>query len=272
MARHQIIQLTDLHLFSDPQTRLRGVPTYECWKKVLEHIDHSNCEPDLLILTGDLAHDERLSTYLQLRRMLEPWLQRLLVIPGNHDNRQAMREVFPHQFDASSSPPPFVTFARQLGQWLLVGLDSHIPGEVNGMVDQKQLDWFDRVLDSHAELGCLLFVHHPPSSVQSPWLDKLGMYEPERIEQFVRAKPQIVGIVAGHVHQDFAGRLAGRPLLATPSTAMQFKPGECEPAYDPIAPGYRVIDLDGIAWSSRVVRLPELAHPPSVDSSQDVTE
>jgi len=94
----RIAQLTDLHLYGDPDGRLGGVPTQATFRDVLGDLQARADPPDYLVLTGDLAHDEAPGTYAWLREMLAPWAGRYRLVPGNHDDRQAMRAVFPELF------------------------------------------------------------------------------------------------------------------------------------------------------------------------------
>ena len=264
MTAH-ILQLSDLHLFSDRQQRLRGVPPFDCLVDVLHHVEDTGLDPDLIVLSGDLAHDERRETYVLLRSLVESWSDRLAVIPGNHDQREYLREVFPEQLRGIACEGPFVTFARRLGDWILAGLDTHVPGEVPGWLDERQLAWLDRVLAQQNPARCLLFLHHPPVSVASSWLDALGLQQPQAFREFLHTHPQIAVVAAGHVHQEYTGDVEGRAFFTTPSTAMQFAPAQSEPTYDAVPCGYRVFRLDGLDWATHVVRLPELRFAPRRD-------
>lgn len=265
MTSQLILQLTDLHLFADPSTRLRGVPPHECLLDVLEHLRSSKLDPDLVVVSGDLAHDEQRATYRLLRARLAPWADRLVIIPGNHDDRDSMRAIFPEQFRQSTCPQPFITFSRRIGDWVILGLDTHDPGEVGGRVSEEQLAWMGAEIRRHGESPCMLFLHHPPVPLGCPWLDRLGLKQPEPLIERIEQTDQIAVVVAGHVHQEFTGTVAGRPFLTTPSTAMQFAPGQETPTYDPIPCGFRVFEIDGANWSTQVVRLPNLRFP-AVDS------
>jgi Icc protein len=264
MSDH-ILQITDPHLFSDKRKRLRGVPTYDCLVDVLEHLRASKLDPKWVVLSGDLAHDEQRETYILLRSLLEPWLDRLLVIPGNHDNRESIKAVFGDQFLGDDCPEPYTTFSCNVGRWLLLGLDSHVPGQVAGRVATEQLQWMDKQLECSGDRQCLLFLHHPPISIESAWLDKLGLLDPAPLLARIHRHRQIAAVVAGHVHQDFSGTIEGRPFYTTPSTAMQFTPGQQKPSYDTIPCGYRVFELDEANWTTRVIRLPRLRFPPAPD-------
>ena len=51
----RIAQITDTHLLADKEDAMRGVQTWYSLKKVLEVAKET--EPELILLTGDLAHN-----------------------------------------------------------------------------------------------------------------------------------------------------------------------------------------------------------------------
>ena len=66
----RIVQLSDLHLYRDPDSLLAGVPTWATFRAVLDLVSRQQDDFDYLILTGDLAQDEALETYKMLRETL----------------------------------------------------------------------------------------------------------------------------------------------------------------------------------------------------------
>jgi Icc protein len=50
-------------------------------------------------------------------------------------------------------------------------------------------------------------------------------------------------ICAGHVHQEFAGRIGAAAMVTTPSTCVQFG-AHTEKSFDTRAAGYRTFRLD----------------------------
>ena len=58
MLSTRILQLTDLHVFRDPEARLKGIPTFQLLCDVVEHIKHSGEKFDFVVITGDNTHDE----------------------------------------------------------------------------------------------------------------------------------------------------------------------------------------------------------------------
>lgn len=256
----RIVQISDCHLLADPDARLKGVFTREALLDVLRLVRDELADSERLILTGDLAHDEEPATYRWLRDALGDWLPRCRIIPGNHDDRAAIRDVFPDIVPEQAGP---LTFAESVGGWRLIGLDSQAPGEACGRLGPVQLEWLREQLARDPEAPALLFVHHPPVSVGSAWLDRIGLEDGAGLMQILSAARQMRAVCVGHIHQAFDQRGGSVPVLAAPATCWQYRPGTPAPMYDLVAPGCRVLELDGDRLRTRVIRLPELRHRPS---------
>ena len=257
--RTQILQLSDFHLLSDPAGRLRNVPTWQTLEQVLDLVrrDYHQCER--IVITGDLAHDELRETYQRLREHLDELVNRCLFIPGNHDDRASMVEVLGAQTPAEDGK---IGFDVRAGSWRLLGIDSHIPGEVAGRLADTQIPWLLSALADEPTRQTILFVHHPPIPVGSPWLDRIGLQDPEPLLEAMSKSPQLRIVACGHVHQDFVGSLGGAMVASAPSTAFQFCPQTETVEPDPIAPGFRVYEFEDSIYNTYVVRLPECTYPP----------
>ena len=55
MLSTRILQLTDLHVFRDPDARLRGIPTFQLLCDVVEHIKQSGEEFDFVVVNDDFG-------------------------------------------------------------------------------------------------------------------------------------------------------------------------------------------------------------------------
>ena len=73
----------------------------------------------------------------------------------------------------------------------MIGLDSQRPGEARGTLGDEQRAWLHQRLKSTPPLNTVLFLHHPPVAVQSPWLDAIGLQDAADFERLVRAHPQV---------------------------------------------------------------------------------
>ncbi len=236
----RIVQITDTHLFRDPDGVLAGVPTWPTFRAVLRKIQHRHGDFDYLILTGDLAQDEELETYLMLREALGDWIERCRIIPGNHDDPDNLRKAFPGLFPQQEGP---LTFSLSTGSWKIIGLDSRLPGEVKGRVDANQLQWLRDELHKDPSAPILLFVHHPPVAINVDWLDEIGLDGAYDLVNLIEASPQIKVVCAGHVHREFIGQIGAAAVYTTPSTCVQFG-ARSEKSFDTSSAGYRIFQLD----------------------------
>lgn len=257
-----VLQLSDLHVFAEPEVRLRGVATRESLQEVLEAVRRTGLEFSRVVVTGDLTHDERRESYQAVRELLEEWLEWGHVIPGNHDDRALIREVFP---DCTEGDESGIRFSTTAGDWRLIGIDTHVPGEVSGDVAPEMLEWLEAELAANESTPTILFQHHPPVPVGSAWVDALGLREPSRLHAVLERAPQVRLISCGHVHQEFSGTLGQAIVLTMPSSGVQFVPLSPEAQVDLVPPGFRVLALEEEDWSSQVVRLSAPDAPPSVE-------
>ncbi|MEY2727762.1 MAG: 3,5-cyclic adenosine monophosphate phosphodiesterase CpdA [Planctomycetota bacterium] len=255
-----ILQLSDLHLFSSPTSLLRSVATHETLLQVVRHIQDSGLCPDHVVITGDHTHDELPESYAAVADLVRPWRDRLWQIPGNHDDRQLLRQAFSDRIPPGSAEQP-VTFSFEADGWLCLGLDTHLPGSVAGRIGAAQIDWARRVVQRSDTAHVLLFLHHPPLRIGSIWMDAIGLEGREMLEIWCHEEPRIKLICCGHVHHEFCARLGNAVVLSTPSTGVQFSPRGDAPTFVPGAPGFRIIQLSETGFHSHVERIGLLTVP-----------
>ncbi len=257
----KILQVSDPHLMSKPSGRLKGVPTAETLKAVLKRARQECPNPDRIVLSGDLSHEHTVAGYELLRLLLQDWAERALLIPGNHDDRLAMRAVFEQVPGESENE---VWFYDEVEDWLLLGLDTHVPNQVYGELSDEMLNRLAGWLDKQPTRPTLVFLHHPPVTVDSLWIDDLGLRNAATFAKLVGRYDQVRGIFCGHIHQVIEDRLGEAPVYSAPSTAFQFAPRTHEMEFHQIPPGFRVIELQQMTFSTRVVRLDEILFSPSL--------
>lgn len=250
----RIVQITDCHLMVDPLAELKGIRTRERFERVISAFAEATQPFDRLVITGDLTHDERAESYEAVARGVQPWRERVRVIPGNHDDRRLLSECF-----ADVSPtllPDRVVFCDDVGAWRLVGLDSHVPGELHGQLGDLQLDWLDQQLRKASDRPTALWLHHPPIAVGSVWLDRIALRDALPFWQLLARHPQVRAVFTGHVHQELSFAHAGVAVFTSPSTGVQFAPAMEQLSIDSLPPGYRVVELfDNGDLRTRVVRV-----------------
>lgn len=223
-------QLTDPHLLADPDGHYRGINSYAQFRICLRSVCQAN--PDLILLTGDLAQDETWAAYGLLRDQLATCDGPALVMAGNHDQPHLLRSCLRRHVSVAPC-------GVAVGNWLVIGLDSHGAGCMGGRLSTAQLDWLAHTLRAHPG-PCLVALHHPPTAIGSPRMDPIALEAPERLLGLLQDFPQVKGVVFGHVHQAWQHQVP-LPLMACPSTAMQISPAQ--PGSHPDAPGWRLLRL-----------------------------
>jgi 3',5'-cyclic-AMP phosphodiesterase len=230
------LHLTDPHLFADADGELRGTVTQESLQLVLDHYQAGDWRADRALITGDLIQDDSAEAYDRFRMLLLPLNMRMHCIPGNHDVRDLMRPV--------CSRPPFSYCAREeVGDWLLVGLDSCVSGEAGGEVSRDEIRRFEKIADESRAKHILVSLHHPPVPMGSAWLDTVKLKNGKELLRRLEQTGRVRLLVFGHVHQAYDGEHNGIRVLGTPSTCRQFKPGSDDFDVDERPPAYRQIEL-----------------------------
>jgi len=231
----RIAQITDTHLYATPDGQLLGLNTRDCLEQVLQLVRQDG-PFDLLVASGDLAHDGSKAAYLNLREQVGRLGIPAYCLPGNHDEAIAIRE----QLDSEGF---HCVRSHLAGGWQLVFLDSTLAGEDGGHLDASELDALSQALDSHPDLPAVVWLHHQPVLMRSPWLDTMAVDNPNDLFAVIDRHPQVRAVVWGHVHQAFDQQHKQYRLLATPSTCLQFLPASENFAIDEIPPGYRWLEL-----------------------------
>ncbi len=260
MTVTRIVQLTDLHVFADPDARLFGIPTRELLIDVVAHVRQHEGRVDHVVVTGDHTHDETPEACQALRQILEPWLDRLWQVPGNHDDRAVLRAAFADRIRGEGAAR--VNFSFTADRWLCLGLDTQLPGQVAGLMDEDQVGWIRRQLAEHEPDAVALFLHHPPVVMGSVWMDRIGLTGRELLQELIQEDARIRLVCCGHVHYESEHTVGAATVVTTPSTGLQFLPEGDVTTFVAAPPAYRVIELSGDRFSTRVVRLPEVRFSP----------
>lgn len=196
--------------------------------------------PDAVLVSGDLADHAADGEYEELRALLGRIEAPLYVLPGNHDDRDALRRHF--GVPGAGGEP--VQYAVELGPMRLVVLDTTVPGQDGGRLDDGRLNWLDAELEAAPGVPTVVAMHHPPFAIGIPAWDAIGLppADRQRLGEILCRHPHVQRVVAGHVHRAIAAELAGRPVLSVPSTYVQglldFGATELELSDDP--PGFGV--------------------------------
>lgn len=230
-----LVQLSDSHLFADTHGTLLGMNTRDSLQKVIDLVLAQQPQIDLLVASGDLSQDGSLESYQQFRQLSAQLAAPARWIPGNHDEPMVMERAATQ----SSLLEPVV----DIGNWRITLLDSAVPGSVPGFLADEQLQLLARALSEAPQRHHLVCFHHHPVSIGCPWMEPIGLRNPEALFAVLDRFPQVRAVLWGHVHQEVDRMRNDVRLLASPSTCIQFAPGSEDFKVDTLAPGYRWLRL-----------------------------
>lgn len=234
----RLLQITDTHFCARPGDILEtGVDTDLSLRRVLDDLHYHEHGGSDVIVTGDLAQDPVPAAYDRLRHALNGYPFGFHCLPGNHDDAATLRATLP----GGNVACPKVLVRKD---WVLLLLDSSVPNEPWGWLSETELALLDATLADHPAPHALVFLHHHPVPVESPWIDRIALRNADALFAVLDRHPEKVrGVVFGHVHQAFEAERRGVRLIGAPATCIQFAPRTDRLIVDDLPPGYRWLDL-----------------------------
>ncbi|MBB4274389.1 metallophosphoesterase [Rhizobium mongolense] len=210
-------------------------------------------QPAVVVVSGDLVNGGWREGYRQIIAALQSLACRILILPGNVDDRTVMREAIPEAGHWGDDEK--MHFAEPHGDALIVGLDTCVDGHAHGDVTDH-LAWLRQTLASGPSGIPLLFTHHhvfltgisPLDDVMCRGADALG----DLLSSGIR-RP--IAICSGHVHRPMSSLIAGIPAYICgsicPANPLLLDPTREPPVTDP--PALMIHDLrNGRLVSSHV--------------------
>ena len=233
----RVLQISDSHLYSDPAGRLAGLNTLDTFEAVLKLAAERLPSSDFILATGDLVHDATEQGYRQVRERFERLGVPVYCLPGNHDLPEVMSRCL--NSGGPVSAPKFLV----RNNWLIVMLDSTIPGKEGGHLSQDELECLETALQQYPQSHALICLHHHPVTINSAWMDSMALDNPEAFFEIIDRYPLVRGIVWGHIHQTFESERLGVRMMGSPSTCIQFTPQQDHFGIDQTPPGLRWLEL-----------------------------
>lgn len=215
-----IAQISDTHLRTDGGLLFGKVDPLPALKAALAHLRALEPRPDVVLATGDLVNTPNARDYGVLRRMFDGLGMPVYVIPGNHDGRAEMRELFA-DWGYLPNGGDFLQYTVEDHPLRLIGLDTVIPGQDGGCMCADRLAWLDARLGDAPDRPTLIFMHHPPFRTGIAFMDRLGFDGGPEMEAVVRRHPQVEWVLCGHIHRQIQVRWGGTTASTAPSTVFQ---------------------------------------------------
>ena len=232
----KIIQISDCHLFTDPQkVGYNNVDPFRSLKRILAEVKVH--QPDVLLVTGDISGDGSTESYQHFSKLIHESKVdcKIGIIPGNHDNQAQLKSNILKEYLWLSNPRMVLP-----NQWHIHLLDTQYQ-QTMGQISEGSLTSLVEYLSLHPSDYHLLAAHHHPIPCEG-WMDKHAWTNRHSFNAVVATYPSIKGVVYGHIHMAIEQQINQCLYMACPSTCWQFA-NQKTFAISDLMPGYRVINL-----------------------------
>lgn len=197
-----VAQISDSHLKRDPGTG-EGSPD-AMLRRAVELVGAA--QPDVLLLTGDIADDGSPEAYERVAQAVAPLGVPVLATAGNHDDPAGVARVLG------------ATDELMIGGWRVLLVDTSIPKTEWGRVDLAKL--LQR-LGSADGPPTLLALHHPPITTSThPWM---RLENGTELVNALTARGDVRVVVSGHLHEAFNAVLGGVSYVGCSSSFYSIK-------------------------------------------------
>jgi len=215
-----IAQISDAHIEGPGRKTFGIAPMAEHLARCVAHINHLDPQPDLVLVTGDITNYGTLAEMTRAAAILDELRPRYYVIPGNHDTRAALLAAFGPEHRPGQEGE-FVQYVIEGYELRFIALDSTIPGAPGGEICPDRAVWLEARLQEEPEKPTILFLHHPPATFGVIETDIDGFIGADRLGGIVARHPNIVQILAGHIHLSSFTMWRGVPISTAPSMGMR---------------------------------------------------
>lgn len=209
----KIVQISDSHLLDDRAENIHGINPYQRLSHIISHIRKN--QYDLILFTGDIANNGNEKSYTQLLELTREVRNKILIIPGNHDDLDQLTRVISQSNIFIIAPKEPV----KVDDWCFIHLDTVVKSENHGYITDVSIKNLAMNLKKVNGFNVCILMHHHPFDIGVSCVDKYKIHNFETIKNVLTTNVKLV--VHGHVHNDYT--IAKDIIYAScPSTCFQF--------------------------------------------------
>lgn len=221
MAR--ILQLTDLHVVAEGALASGVLDTRGILDTAIDRL--IDLRPalgplDAVLVTGDISDDGSPESYDLARSELERLALPVLVIPGNHDCREALRAAFRHLDQMPERG--LVDWKAEVGDTWVIGIDTLVEGQSGGRIRPESLAFLGEALAGAGSRPVVVALHHPPMQTGIRFMDAIGLENIGALDVALAVETSEITILAGHVHSIHYGKLGRHRVATSPAICSAF--------------------------------------------------
>jgi 3',5'-cyclic-AMP phosphodiesterase len=213
-----LVQLSDIHLTTSG-IGPHGARTRDNLLAALREGAAAGLRPDVFLVTGDLADAGEGPCYDDLAAILADAARAsgasVVYLPGNHDDRDEFRRRLAGGDGAPGAP---VNQTHWRDGLRIIALDSTIPGEDGGALDDQTLRYLRSELATPAPDGTIVALHHPPILSPVEPMARMALRDPGRLRDAIAGSDACL-VLCGHSHHEAFGMLGATPVWVSPAIA-----------------------------------------------------
>ncbi len=253
-----IAQISDTHVSQNSADRTRRLEDFE---RTIDDINALEEQPDVIVHTGDIAHDGLPDEYAAAQAILAKASSPVFVLAGNRDNRKNLQQAFSSSgyFKANSE---FIEYAINDFPIKLIMLDTLSSHSNKGDFCQKRAETLKQMVKAESAKPVVVFAHHPPfEAMECPDPFQFETQESMlRMRDALKAIDGLRAVFCGHVHRFDKGEVAGILATAMPSTATVLRKG-IYPEGMQLRPVYQLHRFDPVLGFISETRIVEEKQP-----------
>ena len=236
----KLVQISDTYI-DEPGTLVYAhFDTTRPLEATVRVINAMDPGPDLVLHTGDIASHGSGTRYEAFKTITDELTAPLALIPGNHDDRDALRSVF-GDTRALPTTDDFLQFVLEDHAVRIVCCDSVIAGDTPGEMCAKLLARLDACLGDAPARPTIVALHHPPFYSGMTGSSAKGLRNGgEELDAVLRRHSQVVRVLAGHVLRPVTATFGGTIAFAGPTTCYPI--GDWSPPMALLKAGVKMLD------------------------------
>lgn len=219
----KIVHISDTHISDAHPARAEELAA------LVSFINAMGPRPDIVVHTGDVAHDGKAEEYRTARKLLDQLEAPYFAIPGNRDDRREFIGAFADGNNIRSGMP-FVQYAVDFPNERLIFADTLSETSNKGRLCDVRLSQLETMLSAGVSRPTLLFLHHPPFKVDIiPDPHQFESWaEVEALERLLQGHPEVQGIFCGHVHRNIESSLGQIRVRTVSCVAKDLRKGKAD--------------------------------------------
>ena len=201
---------------------------------------------DFILHTGDVCADPLTANYQRALEILRHLRQPLVLLPGNHDSLELMREILADGQQRRVLGDDHIVIK---GYHLLCIDGTGADNPLAPTLSEEQISRFATRLGRTQEQPILVAAHYPFIPTGVPWIDvQSRVQNGERIHAMLaQRRHQVAGVFFGHIHQAASSVCDGITYTCCPSAWSNFTgyPGMAVAGADTATPsGFNLVMIE----------------------------